>query len=86
MRSVSVGQLLDIMTAGSKPAPPPKPRDSWDIAFERANGADHRGGWCDGRRCTVRWPPGLTASATSVNVNLCPLRGARSSGLCRQRC
>jgi hypothetical protein len=40
-----VGQLLDIMTAGSKPAPPPKPRDSWDIAFERATGGDDYESW-----------------------------------------
>jgi len=30
-----IGQLLDVMTAGSKPAPPKPRRDSWDIAFER---------------------------------------------------
>ena len=40
-----VGQLLDIMTAGSKPAPPPKPRDSWDIAFERATGGGDYESW-----------------------------------------
>jgi hypothetical protein len=40
-----VGQLLDIMTAGSKPAPPPQPRDSWDIAFERATGGGDYGSW-----------------------------------------
>jgi predicted phage terminase large subunit-like protein len=31
-----IGQLLDIMVAGTKPAPPKPRRDSWDIAFERA--------------------------------------------------
>jgi predicted phage terminase large subunit-like protein len=31
-----VGQLLDWMVPGVKPAPPPQPRDSWDLAFERA--------------------------------------------------
>jgi hypothetical protein len=39
-----IGQLLDIMTAGDKPAPPPRPRDSWDAAFERA-GAEPVDGW-----------------------------------------
>lgn len=30
-----IGQLLDIMAAGTKPAAPKPRRDSWDIAFER---------------------------------------------------
>jgi hypothetical protein len=40
-----VGQLLDIMTPGQRPQPPEQPRDSWDIAFERATAADDYGSW-----------------------------------------
>jgi predicted phage terminase large subunit-like protein len=36
-----VGQLLDIMTPGQKPQPPEPTRDSWDIAFERADRGDY---------------------------------------------
>ena len=39
-----VGQLLDVMVPGQKPKPPSPPRrDSWDIAFERANHSDYEG-------------------------------------------
>ena len=31
-----VGQLLGIMVPGQVPRPPEPPRDSWDLAFERA--------------------------------------------------
>jgi predicted phage terminase large subunit-like protein len=40
-----IGQLLDIMTAGSKPAAPEPRRDSWDIAFERATDNVDYEGW-----------------------------------------
>ena len=36
-----VGQLLGIMVPGQKPQPPEPPRDSWDIAFERADRSDY---------------------------------------------
>jgi predicted phage terminase large subunit-like protein len=36
-----VGQLLGIMVPGQKPQPPEPPRDSWDIAFERADRGDY---------------------------------------------
>ena len=39
-----VGQLLDVMVPGQTPKPPsPQRRDSWDIAFERANRSDYEG-------------------------------------------
>ena len=36
-----VGQLLDIMVPGQEPKPPEPRRDSWDLAFERANRSDY---------------------------------------------
>ena len=37
-----VGQLLGIMVPGQMPRPPEPPRDSWDLAFERATaGGDY---------------------------------------------
>jgi hypothetical protein len=35
------GQLLDIMTSGDKPKPEEPRRDSWDLAFERADRNDY---------------------------------------------
>ena len=36
-----VGQLLDIMVPGQAPKPSEPRRDSWDVAFERANHSDY---------------------------------------------
>jgi predicted phage terminase large subunit-like protein len=36
-----VGQLLDVMTAGQVPKSEEPRRDSWDLAFERANHSDY---------------------------------------------
>jgi hypothetical protein len=40
-----VGQLLGLMVPGQKPQPPEPPRDSWDIAFERATAGEDYEPW-----------------------------------------